>query len=280
MAEAGNQTGQSSAQQAAQSGQGGNTGQSATTSSQQSQQQTQQTNGQQQTGQQQTGGADRGATQAERPSDLPESLWLADKRTIDYGKLNEIVTRDAADQVRRNSLPGKAEDLTYTLPKDFKAPEGVEFKFNEQDQNLQGARALMHDIIHGKVTGQEAFSKMLGLYAGVRVNETQAIKTARDAELGKLGPTATARMSAINTFLEGTLGAADAKPLQDAIWTAAAAQSWEKLITKLATGHGSRFAQNGRDGRAGQAVDQKTYDGWSPAQRLNYARTGDPDRAM
>src|SRR5215472_16755846 len=214
MAEAGNQTGQSSAPPAGQSGQAGNTGQSATTSSQQSQQTNgQQTNGaQQQTGQtgageQRTG--DSAATKAERPADLPESLWLADKRVIDYGKLNEIVTRDAADQVRRNGLPATPEAYRYELPKDFKAPDGVEFKFNENDQNLQQARVAAKEM----GLTQDQFSRFLGLYAGDQVNTQQKIKTARETEINKLGPTATARMSAINTFLEGTLGAEAAKPL-------------------------------------------------------------------
>lgn len=188
--------------------------------------------------------------------------------------ITEALTFKAAEDVRRATLPAKAEDYKIALPADFKPPEGIEFKFNEADQNLQTFRTI------AKEAGltQDQFSKALSLYAGTRVTEAQTLKEARDAELGKLGSTASARISAINQFLDGYLGAEDAGHLKGALWTAGIVQSLEKLITKVATGHGSNFSQQHRD--TGKAeVSDETYNSWSGAQKLNYARTGDPNKA-
>jgi hypothetical protein len=173
------------------------------------------------------------------------------------------------------SAPETPEGYTTELPKDFQAPQGLKVEFNQDNPSLKAFRAAAKDI----GLSQDQFSRLLGVYAGEQVVFQQTLKTAREAEIGKLGAAASARMSAINTFLVGHLGDADAKALQDSIWTAAAVKSWERLITQLANSHGSAYSQSNRDGGS-NGVDDKTYESWSYNQRANYARTGDPNKAV
>lgn len=176
--------------------------------------------------------------------------------------------------MRRNSLPQKPEDYKLENSKEFKIPDGIEFKWNGEDKSLQGFRAWAQKA----GLTQEQFSQALDLYAGNTIAQTQALKDARAAELGKLGATADARIASVKTFLNGFLGDADAAVLTDTLWTAGIVQGFEKLITKIASGHGSSFSQANRDG-GGKQVDDATYNGWSVAQRMNYSRTGDPNKA-
>lgn len=238
-------------------------------SSQSSQQQTQQS--------QQTQGGGAGATKVDRPAYVPEQFWdpTAGKVKDEFaGKVTAWMTTEAAEQVRKSALPQKAEDYKYDLPSDFQAPQDMgQFQFDPADKSLEGFRNLAHEA----GLSQETFSKALGLLAANKVAEAQVYKNAREAEIGKLGATGPQRMSAINTFLEGSLGKDVAKPLQDSIWTAAAVKSWEAFITKITSGHGSNFSQANRTEKTG--VDDATYNSWSPQQRMNYARTGDPSKA-
>jgi hypothetical protein len=244
-------TNQSSQGADKQSAQGGATAQSANSSSQT----TQQTNSQQQTqqqgqqnGQQQAGAY--AAAKVDRPAYVPENFWDAKAGNVkdDFAKhITDLETFRAAEDVRRNSLPQKPEDYKYELPKDFQAPQGLEFKFNENDKSLQDARVAAKEL----GLTQDGFSRLLGLYAANQVSQNQAVKQAHDAELGKLGAAADARISSVKTFFKGFLGESDGKVLGDTLWTAGIVQAFENLITKVASGHGSNFSQQHREETSG-----------------------------
>lgn len=216
---------------------------------------------------------------ATRPDWLPEQFWDTGKNEIKGGdfrkSFDELSTFKAAEDVRKNTLPKTADEYKVELPKEFKVPEGLEFAFDEKDPLLGRAR----EIAHQRGLGQDAFTEILGLYAGARVGEAQQLKAARDAEVGKLGPTASARIDAVTTWMKGMVGEDGAKALSQMLVTAGHVQAFESLITKFTSQGAGGFKQNGRDQQSKQ-VDKATYDSWSIGQRLNYARTGDPDRVM
>lgn len=191
--------------------------------------------------------------------------------------IQPVIVRDAAEQVRRGALPQNAQDLKFELPKDFQAPNGpdgkpIQFSFRENDPLLDQARTLMHDISHGKVNGQEAFSKLLGLYAGAQVGETQRYVDARTAEINKLGATGPSRVTAVNTWLDA-MGAGE---LKDRMWTAADVQAFERLITRHTSQGASNFSQAHRDTPTPQGrVSEAEYNAMTPAQRWEYAKSFD-----
>jgi hypothetical protein len=156
------------------------------------------------------------------------------------------------------------------LPADFTPPQGVTFEFNAADPLLAQARAVAHE----NGLSQEGFSKLLGLYAGTQVSSAQAVKTAHDAEIAKLGPTGPARVDAVTTVFKAVLGEKEGNQLASRLFTAADVQIAEKLVAKL-TGQGT-FKGTGREPPPSPGkVTQEQYDRMTPGQRWDYSRSHD-----
>jgi hypothetical protein len=175
--------------------------------------------------------------------------------------------------VRRLALPDSPDKYEVKLPSDFKVPDGVDFKFNDADPNLALARQVMHDIDAGKVSGQEAFSKLLGLYAGAQVADQARITAARTAEVSKLGANGTARVTAVTTFFKSFLGEAEGSQLASRMFTASDIAIAEKLIQKVSSQGGAPFRANGREPpQAPGRVSDEQFAKMSARERLDYAR--------
>lgn len=182
---------------------------------------------------------------------------------------NEMAARVAADDVVKASRPGNPEAYKIDLPTDFQVPAGVEFKFNEGDPILSQARTMAHEM----GIGQEDFSKLLGLYAAAQVTTASSAETARQAEVAKIGPNATARIDAIERYYNAVLGPGEGKAITARLWTAADVARQEKLIAR-STGNTSSFSTGTREpppaaGRKSDAEIAKM----SAGERLDYARS-------
>ncbi len=218
-------------------------------------------------------------TATDRPAWVPEKYWDAAAKSVkgdDFAAhYNELQARIAADDLRKAAIPAAPDAYKFELPKDFAAPQGVEFKFNDADPNLAMARQVMHEIDSGKLSGQEAFSKLLGLYAGAQVSQASTIETARLAEISKLGPTATARIDAIERFWNAYEGDPTAgKATTSRLFTAADVQREEKRIAKIMGGGASSFTSGTREPppKAGVKSDAEIAK-MSAGERLDYARS-------
>lgn len=186
-----------------------------------------------------------------RPAYVPDSFWDATsgkvKETEFAAHFNELQARIAAEDVRKATLPQSPDAYKVELPKDFTPPPGVEFKFNDADPLLSQARGVMHDIDTGKLSGQEAFSKLLGLYAGAQVSSQETIAAARNAEIAKLGATGPARVDAVTRWAKSVLTDAEGAQLASRMFTASDVQIFEKLITRMTNQGGASFKGNGRE---------------------------------
>jgi hypothetical protein len=175
---------------------------------------------------------------------VPENFWDAEKNTFkpEFGQhYNDLAARDAAEQSRKLTLPAKPEDYKVELPKGFTAPDGVTIELKADDPLMAQARGLMHEIDTGKISGQDAFSRMLALHAGAIAGEAQTMKAAGDAEIANLGQAGPARITALNTWLEARGYGA----LKGTLWTADIVQAYEKLMRDV----GSSGPAPGNTGR-------------------------------
>lgn len=207
-----------------------------------------------------------------RPAYVPEAFWDATKNEVkgkEFGEhFNQLTARIAADDVAKLSRPQKPEEYKLELPKEFKPPEGVEFKFRDGDPLLAQARSMAHEM----GISQDNFSKLLGLYAGAQVADQQNISTARNAEIAKLGTTGPARVTAVNTWLD----AMGVSGLKARMWTAADVQMFEGLITRFSNQGGGQFRGTGREPPEPQGrVSNEAFAKMSPAERLDYTRKFD-----
>jgi hypothetical protein len=173
---------------------------------------------------------------------LPDTFWDPEKNAIKTDDLvkrfNELSTKDAADAVRKNSLPASPDAYKIELPKEFVMPQGVEFKFDPAAPELAQARAMAH----AKGWTQQDFSDALGVFAAAKVGEEAQISAARTAEVAKLGATGPTRIDAVTQWMDAQgLGA-----LKSTMVTAAQVQAWEAHITRLSSQGTMPFSQQHR----------------------------------
>jgi hypothetical protein len=100
------------------------------------------------------------------------------------------------------------------------------------------------------------------------------VGNAARAEVEKLGAHGTARVTAVDTWLRGTLGDDLGKAVRGMMLTAKAVEGIEKLMTKMSTqGHAS-FRQDGREpqGAPGR-VSEAEYNAMTPGERYTYSKS-------
>jgi hypothetical protein len=126
---------------------------------------------------------------------------------------------------------------------------------------------------------------LLSVYASEQMQFATTMREARSREDQALGSAGPERITAVTRFLSGYLGdqavalIGDGQRNPGVLWTSNIVKAFEALITKVTSGHGSSYSQSGRDGGPRSGPTEEQYAGWTSAQRLNYARTGDKDRA-
>lgn len=209
-----------------------------------------------------------------RPDYLPEAFFdattgIKHKEFGDHYK--QLTTQLAAEEVRRNALPKAASDYKMDLPKDFQLPTGMQWQWKTDAPEFGKFReaALKHGL------SQDAVTDLAGIYAGMQVGEAANFEALKRADMEKLGANSAARITALETFFAGVLGADDAKAVKMGLYSSGMVTAMEKLVAKFATqGHGS-FSQHGREpGKPGR-VSEEEYNRMTPAQRWDYSRSFD-----
>lgn len=224
----------------------------------------------------QTSQTSSATTAPTRPEWVPESCFDA-KTGVNwdsYGKYHneQIVpklTQLAAEEVRRNTLATKPDDVKLDLPKDFKLPEGMDFKLDSTKPEFNKFR----EIAVKRGLDADTVSELMGVYAETVVGSEATYAAAKKAELDKLGANATARVTSLNTFFEGHLGAEDAKFLRSSMYAAGVVTAMEKLVAKFTSQGAASFSQAHREpgGQTGR-VSEEAYAKMSAAERWDYAR--------
>ena len=172
----------------------------------------------------------------QRPDYVPEAYWDGEKNAPKeiFGQwVKDHVAFKAAEDSRKLTLPAKPEDYKLALPKDFQPPAGVEFKLDENDPLFAQARTWAKE----NGLSQAAFEKGIGMIAARDVATQQMLTEARNGEIAKLGANGTARVTALNTFLDAKGYGA----LKSMMVTAEIVQQMEKWMAE--TSSGGTFSQ-------------------------------------
>ncbi len=219
----------------------------------------------------QTDQSQQAATAPTRPDWLPENFFdtKAGPKWDDFGKhFSEIATRDAANEVRRLSLPQKPEDVKLELPKDFTLPQGVEFKLDPTKPEFNKFR----EIAVRRGLDNETITDLMGVYGETLVSSQATIAAAHADQVAKLGANGTARVTALGTFFDG-MGTPELKGM---LVTAAIVQAAERLVSKFSSQGAASFSQAHRvPGEGGGKVSDEEFAKMGPAARLDYARRFD-----
>jgi len=178
----------------------------------------------------------------------------------------------ALEDSRKLTLPKSPDEYKAELPKDFQVPQGLEYKINPDDPLMAQARQLMHDIDSGKVSGQAAFEKMLALHAGGQISNAQMLKGARDAEVAKLGAAGSARVTAVQGFLEAQLGSELGKVMGNMLVTAKHVEGFEQLMAAFRNQGAGSFSQGGRSPNEPTRVSPEQYAKMTYSEKVEYAK--------
>jgi hypothetical protein len=182
-------------------------------------------------------------TEWQRPAYVPEK-FKTEAEFVEH--FNGLAVRDAERVAREQAIPAAPDKYEVKLPEGFKAPEGMQFEFKNDDPAMIEARKAAHEL----KLDQAGFSRLLGVYAANRLAEQQQIATGRTAEMSKLGPTAEQRIDGVATWLKARAGD-KADTLISTLKqfpVAANVEAMEAVMRAFSSQGGATFTQSGREG--------------------------------
>lgn len=168
--------------------------------------------------------------------------------------------------MRVHSTPAP-EAYKAELPKDFKLPDGLEFKADDSDPIKGPVLSELRKFANENHLTQEAFSKLLSFHASVQANEDVMVKAGRAKQVEALGPAGPARITAANQWLDamGTPG------LKERLWTAQDVKDFETLILKSTSQGAGSFSPAHRDPQQGTRVSDAEYQKMSYSEKKQYS---------
>jgi hypothetical protein len=97
--------------------------------------------------------------------------------------IKTLIAEKAQADLRKVQVPDKPEFYAAELPKEFKLPDGLEYRFDDSSPILADARAWAHR----EGLTQFQFSQLLSFHASTQIAEQQLVANAAKVEVGKLG---------------------------------------------------------------------------------------------
>jgi hypothetical protein len=180
-----------------------------------------------------------------------------------------ILRQKAESDLRAAKVPDHPSKYELKLPEGWTSPAGQEFRFDASDPAWDAARTWAHS----KGFDQQTFSEMAALYAGHQAKEQATLQAAAAAEREKLGVNATARVTAVDTWLRSIVGDTSAKAMRCMMVSAGIIEGFEKLAHKFSSQGAAPFSQAHRDHpEAPGRVSEEQWAGMSHGARLDYAR--------
>lgn len=216
------------------------------------------------------------AQAAARPDYLPENYWDAAKGAPKIDALVNDLTAKQTELARFESIsaqaPEKPEAYKVELPKEFKAPDGVEIQIDENAEEFKDLLASARVWAHENKFSQAQFSGLMGQFGQFLAQGQAKAIAARDAEMKSIGENASARITAVEKYVAAALPKAQAEALLGNLVSKAALEGFEALIRKAspagATVNGPAANGAGADKydgmfgarrRAAQLADQKQH---------------------
>jgi hypothetical protein len=182
---------------------------------------------------------------------------------ISEKELGEMLQRQAAEDLRKATLPATPAEYRAELPADLKLPGNVEYKFDQSNPSLVAARNWAHQ----KGLSQSEFSEVLAIYAGHEATQNAILAERSRAEILKAGINAPARVDFVGKWLDGFVGKQNAAPIKATLVTNAHLEMFEAVISKLTTQGTASFSQshrtapdaNGIPGYETMSFEQRRY---------------------
>jgi hypothetical protein len=188
----------------------------------------------------------------------------------------DLLKHKGETDMRRAAVP--ADPSQYRLPDRLPSdalPPGFDFKFDANDPELAAAK----NWAHANELSQAQFDDLMTNYAAMEARKQAVYADAQKAELAKLGDRATMRVTAIDTFFTGLLGAEDAKHIRSSMYSAGVVKALEKMASKFQNQNAASFSQAHREPpnpNTGplSSMSEEHYDSLSAAEKFRISRLG------
>jgi hypothetical protein len=193
---------------------------------------------------------------------------------ISEGELRDMMARQAADDLRKATIPPTPADYKLEISPEAKLPGDMALQFDAKDAGLIAAKAWAHS----KGLDQSAFSEMLTLYASHVAGQEVALAERARAEIAKAGVNAGQRVDAISKWITAEVGSADARPIINTLVTDAHLRFYEKLHQKIVSQGAASFSQQHRDAEP-RGVSDEQWAGMSYGEKKAYSERATAQRS-
>jgi hypothetical protein len=164
------------------------------------------------------------------------------KFEVSEAEVAAMLDRQAADDLRKATVPPTPNDYKLEISPGAKLPGEVEYKFDASDPGL----AALRNWAHTKGFDQSTLSEMLTIYATHEAQQDAALAERSRAEIAKAGVNAPQRVDAIGKWIRGEMGDADAAPILRSMVTDAHLRFYEKMQQKVTSQGSASFSQQHR----------------------------------
>lgn len=157
-------------------------------------------------------------------------------------ELAAMLDRQAADDLRKATIPPTPDAYKLELAPNTTLPGNVEYKFNASDPSL----AALKNWAHAKGFDQSTLSEMLTICATHEAQRNEALAEISRVEIAKAGVNAPQRVDAIGKWIRAEVGDADAKPILATMVTDAHLRFFEKLQQRATSQGTASFSASHR----------------------------------
>jgi len=177
--------------------------------------------------------------------------------------------------LRRAAVPADPAGYKVEIPADAVMPPGFEWKFNEADPALAVARTWAHK----QGLTQEQFSGLLGQYAQMEAGKEAQFRDSMKGEVDKLGVNGPMRVTALQTWLNGTIGPELTKSLTTGLFSERQVLALERIALKFASQGVASYRTDGREPQSNgkgplSSMGEAEYNALSASEKFRLSRLG------
>jgi hypothetical protein len=204
----------------------------------------------------------------------PTEMYKLGDVELSGQKWLDLIKFKGEQELRATQVPAEASQ--YSLPDKLPAdalPPGFDFRFDANDPALAAAK----NWAHANGLSQDQFTSLMTNYGAMEAKKQAVYAGAQRAELAKLGDRATMRVTALDTFFTGLLGAEAAKHIRGGMYSAGIVESLEKMASKFQSQNAASFRQDGREPNSSGPgrVSEEAYNAMSPGEKYSYSKSFD-----
>jgi hypothetical protein len=189
--------------------------------------------------------------------------------------ISMLMQERAARELRATQVPADPSGYEPKLPEGLQLPEGIDFRPDLSDPSFKDFQALSKKL----GLTQSDFEQLYGIWVNKTVQSEVAFRNSMKTELDALGAHATMRVTALETWLRGTVGDELAKHMRAGMFSAKIVQGLETIQKKMVSQGAASFRQDGREppGNAKgplSSLSEAEYGALSAAERFRLSRLG------